>query len=682
MEFIQRHPEGINRRDIAKSFGIKGGMRVGLKALLKELPLEAGVNRRGKRYGTGDMPVKKSRTTPSKTSSPRPLNSSSRSFNPIASADTFIGVFHRDSTEVYITSVSKKDRMTYIPVAPLPDNVQQDDLIEVEFFQRPIRSDLQEVKILRVIGSLNDPKSLGLIAVHEHDLPYQFSDAALALAAQAPLPMLEGREDLRAYSLVTIDDEDARDFDDAVWAEEDPDPLNYKGWHLLVAIADVSFYVKPGEALDVEALERGNSVYFPDRVIPMLPEDLSNNLCSLRPQEERACLAVHLWITQTGKIRRHQFVRGLMKSSERLSYREVQEAMDGKDTRLSDTFIQKTLHPLYGAFEALKRGKEKRGPLNLDLPEERIYLDDAGKITKITPRARFDSHRLIEEFMILANVAAAMTLNDAHALCMYRVHDQPTTEKIHALQEFLKTFEISLPKGQVIVPKIFNHILEKAAGKAYESAVNHLVLRSQAQAVYSAENIGHFGLNLPRYAHFTSPIRRYADLLVHRALIPLLGPAQAESFVYTPAQFTQMAQHISMTERRAALAERDTMARYVTAYLSVNKGEIFSSHISGVTEGALFIRIEDNGADGMIPVRALGNDYYIHDRVRHQLVGKRTRHLYSLGQRIKVMLQEADPIKGSLIFVPAPSMKTAKKYTRDEIRKKYPKKKNNFSLVK
>lgn len=690
LDYIQQHKGEVNRRDIAKAFGIKGQVRIALKAALKELAQDPAIQKRGKRYASlksisslvtarivkitedGDVigVLEEEATGQEIMIRARrfgtPLSSISVGDDVLIKlhkqgaclvrkleqkADFILGIFHTTAEGNIVIPASRKIREQYVIPQVYRSGAQEGDLVEI----KPLGSSVHRKisgQVMRILGSILEPKSISLIAIHTYELPFEFSRAALDLADKTTVPPLEEREDLRHIPLVTIDDEDARDFDDAVWARPDTDPDNPEGWHLIVAIADVSYYVHPGDVLDQEAFIRGNSIYFPDRVIPMLPEALSNNLCSLKPHEDRACIAVHLWIHKTGKLLRHRFVRGLMRSAQRLTYRETQDAFDGKETRLSQAFIKDVIQPLYRAYDTLNKGKAKRNPLNLDLPEERIYLDEQGKIEKISPRPHFDSHRLIEEFMITANVAAAISLDENHTFCMYRVHDKPAPEKLEALRDFLQGMHLSFPKGQALQPSLFNQILMKAAGTPYEHAVNELILRTQAQAIYSPDNIGHFGLWLPRYAHFTSPIRRYADLLVHRGLVSALRLPGGSEFPYAHDQFKDIGQHISMTERRASTAERETIDRYVSAYLGQRKGQTFEGRIAGVTDFALFLRLDESGADGMVPLRLLGSDYFIHDPVHHRLIGRRTKKVYKLGDTIKVTLMNADPIKGSIIFAP------------------------------
>jgi ribonuclease R len=411
--------------------------------------------------------------------------------------------------------------------------------------------------------------------------------------------------------------------------------------------------VRPEDALDRVAEERGNSVYFPDRVVPMLPEALSNELCSLKPNVERACLAVHLWIDDNGHVHRHRFLRGLMRSAARLTYEEVQEAIDGRPNATTAALVGPVLKPLYGAYAALDKARRKRGTLDLDLPERRILLDETGKVARIEPRARLDSHKLIEEFMIAANVAAAETLERLRRPCLYRVHDAPDPTKLEALREFLHGIGIpglALAKGQVVRPRHFNEILRRVADTPYVTLVPQLVLRSQAQAVYSPMNIGHFGLALRRYAHFTSPIRRYADLIVHRALIAALSLPAASDEPVSGKDLANLGEQVSMTERRAAAAERNAADRYVAAFLADRVGASFQARINGVTRAGLFVTLAETGADGLIPMRSLPGDYYDHDEAHHRLIGRRSRNSFTLGDEVEVRLAEANTVTGSLRF--------------------------------
>jgi ribonuclease R len=564
--------------------------------------------------------------------------------------DRVLGVFHREKDGGRIEPTDRKLKSEFRVAESDRGGAIEGEVVLAEVLAAP-RLGLPQARIVERVGDSNDPRSFSLIAIHAHGIPTEFADAALRQAEEARPVALGERTDLRAIPLVTIDGADARDFDDAVWAE--PDPAHEGGWHVLVAIADVAWYVRPKDALDSAAEERGNSVYFPDRVVPMLPEALSNELCSLKPGVERACLAVHLWLDHEGRVHRHRFVRGLMRSAARLTYEEAQAAIDGRPSDLTRPLVERVLRPLYGAYRAFAEARDRRGTLDLDLPERRVLLDAAGHIARIEPRRRLDSHRLIEEFMIAANVAAAEELERLKQPCMYRVHDQPDPAKLAALREFLDGIGIhglALAKGQVVRPKHFREILRRAAGTPYATLVSELVLRSQAQAVYSPGNLGHFGLALSRYAHFTSPIRRYADLLVHRALIAGHGFGAGALPPTEPSVFSEIAVHISMTERRAAAAERNATDRYTTAFLADRVGASFAARISGVTRAGLFVALAETGADGLIPISTLPSDFYDHDERRHRLLGRRFGRSFTLGESVTVRLVEANAVTGSLVF--------------------------------
>ena len=507
------------------------------------------------------------------------------------------------------------------------------------------RFGLKKARVTERFAALDDPRAISLLSLRENDIPDRFPDDVRA-AAEAAAPVTLGqRTDLRDLSLVTIDGADARDFDDAVWAAADRDPANPGGWVILVAIADVAHYVRPNSALDREARKRGNSVYFPDRVVPMLPEALSNGLCSLRPREERACLAVEMVIDAAGTKRRHRFLRGLMRSAARLTYEQAQAAFDDGGSLAGDAALAPAL---LGAYRALRAARARRGALEIEMPERRVVIGETGDIEAIGVRARFDSHRLIEEFMILANVAAAETLEQRRQPCMYRVHDQPDPDKLDDLRDFLDGLDLRLARGQVIKPGLFNTILAKAADTPHAPMVNELVLRSQAQAVYSPDNIGHFGLGLVKYAHFTSPIRRYADLLVHRALIAGLGLGAGGHSDVDLADFAACGAHISMTERRAAAAERSANDRFIARFLADRVGAAVTGRVSGVTRFGLFVTLDDTGADGLIPIGTLPDDYYDHDETRHELVGRTLGWCFRLGARIEAELSAVDPAIGRL----------------------------------
>ncbi len=498
---------------------------------------------------------------------------------------------------------------------------------------------LKPARIVERLGAMGDARSVSLIVIHTHDIPTEFPPEALQEAARARATPLGRRTDLRDIPLVTIDGEDARDFDDAVFAEPEGD-----GFRLLVAIADVAHYVRPGSALERTAWTRGNSCYFPDRVVPMLPEALSNGWCSLRPNEERGCLFVEMRIDAAGKKLSHRFGRGLMRSAARLTYEQVQTAHEaGDETALP-------IAPLYAAFRALLGARQARGTLDLDLPERKVVLDDAGRVAAVAPRPRLDSHRLIEEFMVLANVCAAEELERLHRPCVYRVHPPPTDEKLANLRAFLGGFGISLPAGNQLHPRDLDGVLRKVAGSEEAPLINEVMLRSQSQAAYDIDNIGHFGLALARYAHFTSPIRRYADLVVHRALIGGLRLGPGEFDPEDIPRLPETCEHITATERRAALAERDAVDRYLAAFMADKVGSRFPARISGVTRFGLFVTVAENGASGLVPVSSLPDDFWMHDETAQTLTGRRTRLSFRLTQEVEVMLAEASPVTGGLVF--------------------------------
>ncbi len=494
------------------------------------------------------------------------------------------------------------------------------------------RLGLRPARIIERLGQAGDPRSASLVAIHAHGIPETFPPAALAEAAAAGPPVLGAREDLRHIPLVTIDGADARDFDDAVWAAPRPDG----GHDLLVAIADVSAYVAPGSALDHEAERRGNSVYFPDRVVPMLPEALSNGFCSLKPNEDRATLAMAMTIDAQGRKTAHRLVRGLMRSHARLTYEQAQDMAADR------------LAPLFAAYRALKQARDARGTLDLDLPERKAVLDADGRVAGIVPRERLDSHRLIEEFMVLANVAAAEALEAKAAACVYRVHDRPGQEKIEGLSAYLGALDIPLARPKDLMPRHFAQILERVRGTDLEAPVNEMVLRSQAQAAYATDNLGHFGLALARYAHFTSPIRRYADLLVHRSLIAAYG--LGDDGEKAPPRLAEVAAHITMTERRAQQAERDAMDRYLAAFMAEHVGDVFQARISGVTRFGIFVTLKTSGASGLVPMRSLPDDFWMHDEARHSLTGRHSGTVFALGQAVDAVLTEANALTGGLVF--------------------------------
>jgi ribonuclease R len=559
-------------------------------------------------------------------------------------AKRIIGTFRSTREGGRIEPADRRDRTEYQVTISDGADAADGELVVAEQISAA-RLGAPRARVVDRLGPVSDPGAVSLLAIATYDIPTEFPAAAIA-EAEGALPVgLDGRVDLRHLPLVTIDGSDARDFDDAVWAEPDWD--NPGGWCLIVAIADVAWYVRPGSALDREAERRGNSVYFPDRVVPMLPEALSNELCSLKPGVDRACLAVHLWIDGAGRKRRHRFERGLMRSAGRLTYEEVQAARDGL---AGCALSYEAIEALYGAFAILAKARAERGALEIEVAEDRVVLDRENRPAAILRAVRLDSHKLIEEFMILANVAAAEELEARRQHCMYRVHDAPRPEKVEGLRAVLEEMGVpgvTLARGQALKPQLFNRVLRRATGTPQADLVNDLVLRCQAQAAYSPNNIGHFGLALRRYAHFTSPIRRYADLLVHRALIAVPGLSPPET---ASEQLEAIAEHISATERRATEAERAVIERYRAMLLAGSTGNLFSARISGVASFGVFVTLTENGAEGLVPMSMLPGDYYRQDVKAQRLIGRNSGRVFRLGDQLPVRLVEADGIGGRLIF--------------------------------
>ena len=695
----------IGKREIAKAFNIKGDDRIALKHLLKELEAEGAIERRRGEltkpgllppvvladifardkngellarpadWDPGDGPAPKIllhiprkqrpgdpvpgigdraliRVEPDRDAEPGQPEYSGRVVKLLARAKTqVLGIFRDDGTGGgRILPIDKKNSSRELLVAEANRNAAQDgDLVAVDIL-RDDRLGLSSAKVQERLGSMATEKALSLIAIHTHKIPNVFRNDTLAEAEAARPATMESREDWRKLALVTIDPADAKDHDDAVHAAPDPAPENPGGHILTVAIADVAAYVRPGRPLDREALDRGNSVYFPDRVVPMLPERISNDLCSLRPHEDRPALAVRLQIAADGRKLGHSFHRIMMRSAAKLSYQQAQVAVDGAPDDATRPLLQDILRPLYAAYASLKIARDARGPLDLDLPERKLLLKSDGTVDRVVTPPRLDAHRLIEECMILANVAAAETLEDKRQALIYRAHDEPSLEKLNNLAEFLASLGIKLAKGQVLRPTIFNGILSRVRNTDNEHLVNEVVLRSQAQAEYTAENYGHFGLNLRRYAHFTSPIRRYADLVVHRALIRALQLGSDGLPDMTKAELTEIAEKISAAERRAMAAERETNDRLIATFLADRIGAEFQGRISGVTRAGLFVKLAETGADGFVPAATLGDDYFRYEEGLHALIGNRTGETHRLGDIVAVRLVEAAPFAGALRF--------------------------------
>jgi len=566
-----------------------------------------------------------------------------------ASAHKVLGVAHIASTGMRIAPIDRKSRTEFSVDQRDRNGAKNNELVLAE----PIAgraSGLPRARVVERLGNLDEPKAVSLIAIHAHGIPTDFPKETLDEANGALPADPRGRTDLRKFALVTIDPEDARDHDDAVWAAPDSDPANPGGHIAIVAIADVAHYVRSGAPLDREAYKRGNSVYFPDRVVPMLPERLSADLCSLMDNVDRPCLAVRMVFDKQGRKKRHEFLRGIMRSAASLTYSQAQDAFDGRTDPAVPEAARKALKDLWECYRSLVIARTQRDPLDLDLPERRIVIGEDGKVKSIAFRQRLESMRLIEEFMVLANVAAAESLEKARMPLVYRVHEHPSQEKIFSFADYLRTINMSFAKGQVIKPGVFNRILAQAKGSPHEQVMNDVVLRTQAQAVYSNDNAGHFGLNLQRYAHFTSPIRRYADLIVHRALIRALKLGAGGLSDKEMGKLSEVAEHISMTERRAMAAERDSTDRYVAAFMQDRIGATFDARVTGVTRFGLFLRLAETGADGLLPVRALGFEYFRHDEKRHAMIGDRTGTVYKLGDIVAVKLVEAAPLTGGLRF--------------------------------
>lgn len=715
LSYIQENPNKVGKRDIARVFGLIGSQRVKLKDVLREMKAEGLIDQgRGRRFaekgtlpdvtvlevigpdkdgdvlakpynwdneedppliylsphrqapGQGDRVLAKLKKQEDGTY----LASVMHRIGGAERRDSVLGIFSVVKGQGRLTPTDRRQRYEFFIAQGDHLDTKPGELVRAEIIPGK-QLGLRQARVVERLGDSQGSKSASLIALHGRDIPIDFADGALAQAEKAVAAPHKGRDDLRKAPLVTIDGADARDFDDAVWAEPDTNKNNPGGWHLIVAIADVAWYVRPGDELDRSAYERGNSVYFPDRVVPMLPEVLSNGWCSLRPNEDRPCLAAHMWIDANGRLLEHKFSRSTMRSAARLTYEQVQAAQDGVTDDDTGPLMDSVITPLYGAYEALSRDRSKRGVLELDLPERQIHVDDEGTVTGVTVRQRFDSHKLIEEFMIAANIAAAETLEKQKQPCMYRIHNEPTLDKLEALRQFLDGIGINFAKGQKIEPRQFNGILEKVADTPNANMVNSMILRSQSQAEYSPNNIGHFGLALHRYCHLTSPIRRYSDLLVHRALIEG-GRLGAGNLGDKFGDFENIGEHLSDTERRAAQAERDAVDRFSAAYLADRVGAEFSARVNGVTRFGLFITLDETGADGLIPIRDLPDDFYIHDEAHHVLRGRRNKREFRLGQTLRVVLVEANPITGSMIFtLSEPGVeKTRKQPPREKTRKK------------
>ncbi|WP_205478344.1 ribonuclease R [Sphingomonas arenae] len=703
LEFIQNSGQPAGKREIARAFGLSGHEKILLKALLKDMAdeglIDSSPGRAFHKAGgvpkvtvlrvvavedgpvavpdnwQGEGPPPKLRVIEKGRRSALGLNdrilarTEERGQGLVAhlmkklqrSADLILGVVHQEGEggRYWLRPVDKKERRE-LPISELGD-AQVGDLVLCDPSGRPPRV---SARVDAILGDPFAPRSFSLIAIHKHGLPHEFGQETIEEAGRVSNQKLgEDREDLRHLPIVAIDPADARDHDDAIWAE----PREDGGWNAIVAIADVSFYVRPGSKLDREARRRGNSVYFPDRVVPMLPHELSSDICSLKEGEDRAALACHLQVAPDGSLKSWRFSRAVIRVAANIAYEDAQAAIDAsKEDRtevasspcsmpeiegaVSQELVTTALKPLWACWSALLAARNRREPLELDLPERQVVLDEKGRIASVALRERLDAHRLVEDFMIAANVAAAKALEHKKAPVMYRVHEAPGREKLVALKDYLATFDMEFALGQVIKPATFNRIIDRVGDSDARPEIMEQLLRTQTQARYSPEPLGHFGLALGSYAHFTSPIRRYADLLVHRALVSSyrlgdggLPPEDAE-------RFTEIGEGISMLERRAMEAERETIDRYVAAYLADHVGELVDCRITGVQPFGFFATVESLGGDGLVLAKELGNEYFRYDEASRSLVGEDTEETYRVGQRLKLRLAEANPVSGGLRF--------------------------------
>lgn len=638
IEFLQDRQGRASKAEIAKHFGVKGNDRIGLKGMLKDM-----LNRKQIHQGTF-----RSYTLPGlpkRAVNPEHNARNKRVFENRVEREelvSFFGLYQPTRTGGMVLPVSRKDKSPVMVLEGKTLDAHDGDFVRADYHPRGW-------KIEEILARKGDAGMVSLMAIKTLEIPDVFPSEVIAETKGMIVPELGDRTDLRDIPLVTIDGEDARDFDDAVWATADITPDNIGGWQLLVAIADVSHYVRPNSALDEEAYARGNSVYFPDRVVPMLPEALSNDLCSLRPHEERACMAAQMRINKFGNLIDVKVVRGLMKSVARLTYNEVQAALDGQLNEKTAPILDTLIKPLYGAYETLLKARTERGAVELDLPERKVVLKD-GKIDSIQERQRFDSHKLIEEFMVLANVAVAEVLEEKHQMALYRIHPKPDNARWAATKEFLQELGLRPKSSLTPSPMDLQFLLQSADGRDEAPLVHEMILRTMSQASYHPDNVGHFGLALESYAHFTSPIRRYADLIVHRALIRTLKLGSDGLTDYEEKHLEQIGSHISDRERVAQSAERETIDRYIALYLEDRVGATFPARISGVTRFGIFVNIQPTGADGLIPIRSLPNDYYEHDEKRHALIGQRTGLTFRITMPVTVRLIEVDSATGRLLM--------------------------------
>ncbi|ARR57049.1 ribonuclease R [Rhizorhabdus wittichii DC-6] len=712
IDFITTSEAPAGKREIARAFGLQGNEKIALKALLKDMADEGLIDsargrafhrmggipkvtvlritdvtdegvplavpetwhgengpppqlrvremraRKGSALGVGDRILARTEEAGSGWIA-HPMKKLARG------EALMLGILHRDGDRLWLRPVDKREKRDTL-VSDAGD-ADAGDLVHAERAGRPPRI---TARVTERLGDPFAPRSFSLVAIHKHGIPDVFPETVIEEAGLVTrLDLGEGREDLRDLPIVAIDPADARDHDDAIWAMPDDDPGNPGGFRAIVAIADVSFYVRPGSALDREAKKRGNSVYFPDRVVPMLPEALSADICSLKHGEDRAAMVCHLTVKANGTLANWRFARAVVRIAANIAYEDAQVAIDGAPVAgtWDKALVDSALKPLWACWKALARARDAREPLDLDLPERRVVLDEKGRILSVAPRERLDAHRLVEDYMIAANVAAAKALEAKKAPVMYRDHEPPSREKLVALKDYLATFDMEFALGQVVRPATFNHILKRITDDAIRPQIMEQVLRSQTQAYYAPRNAGHFGLALGSYAHFTSPIRRYADLLVHRSLVGaygletgkprLEGPGRSGDIMPRTAltqeeaeRMTPIGELISQAERRAMEAERDTIDRYVAAFLSTKVGELLDTRITGVQPFGFFATVEGLGGDGLVPVSTLGAERFHYDEGAQALEGEESGDRYTPGMKLRLRLVEANPINGSLRF--------------------------------
>jgi len=688
LDFIASSADPAGKREIARAFGLRGQEKIALKALLRDMAEEGLID--GKKtafHRMGGVPrvtvlrvvdiedgeaIAIPDTWQPDDATPPPrlrliekgkhaaLKKGDRVLarteetgsgwlaHPMkklpAMAESLLGVVELDGAgKAWLAPVDKRVRHS-APIAD-PGGAEAGQLVLAEPAGRSPRAG---VKVVEVLGDPLAPRAFSLIAIHKHGIPFSWPDEAVAEArrmAAQPIGQ-EHREDLRHLPIVAIDPLDARDHDDAIWAEPDGEG----GFRAVVAIADVGYYVRPGGSLDREARKRGNSVYFPDRVVPMLPEVLSADVCSLKSGEDRAAMACHLSIDGEGRVTSWRFARAIVRIAEVLAYEEAQRRIDRKEAA-------ENLENLWACWRLLQAARERRDPLELELPERQVRLDDQGRIAEIRLREHLDAHQVVEDFMIAANVAAAKALESKVAPVVYRIHEPPNREKLVALKDYLSTFDRKLALGQVVTPGLFNRLLKDISDEAEKLLIMEAVLRSQTQAYYGPRNAGHFGLALGSYAHFTSPIRRYSDLLVHRALGDAfaMGPAGTGLSDRDGADLSRVTDAISAAERRAMAAERETIDRYVAAWLAARVGEVFSCRITGVQKFGFFATIIGLGGDGLVPVSTLGAERFHYDERAQVLVGEHSGESYAIGRIVPLRLAEANPLTGALKFEPEDS---------------------------